>query len=133
MCTLLVASFRRPLQVTVRSMLLDRCLSVCNVGVLWPNGWMDQDATSYGGRRRPRRRFIRWEPSSFCAKKGIAVPLTFRLVGWLEFNVPFQHKYGYIRDDLTFQLMSIVAKLSPSQQLLISFIYCLHACICLVY
>ena len=19
-------------------------------------------------------------------------------VGWLEFNVPFQHKYGYIRD-----------------------------------
>ena len=27
-------------------MLLDRCLSVCpvcNVGVLWRNGWMDQD------------------------------------------------------------------------------------------
>ena len=23
------------------------------------------------------------------------------LVGWLEFNVPFQHKYGYTRDDLT--------------------------------
>jgi len=22
-----------------------------------------------------------------------------RLVGWLEFNVPFQHKYGYIRDE----------------------------------
>jgi len=22
------------------------------------------------------------------------------LVGWLEFNVPFQHKYGYIRDDV---------------------------------
>ena len=21
------------------------------------------------------------------------------LVGWLEFSVPFQHKYGYIRDD----------------------------------
>ena len=35
-------------------MLSDRrlsCLSVlsaCNVGVLWPNGWMDQDATWYG-------------------------------------------------------------------------------------
>jgi len=28
------------------------CLSVlfvCNVGVLWPNGWMDQDITWYGG------------------------------------------------------------------------------------
>ena len=22
------------------------------------------------------------------------------LVGWLEFNIPFQHKYGYIRDDM---------------------------------
>jgi len=21
------------------------------------------------------------------------------VIGWLEFNVPFQHKYGYIRDD----------------------------------
>jgi len=21
------------------------------------------------------------------------------VVGWLEFNVPFQHKYGYIRDE----------------------------------
>jgi len=37
-------------------MLLDSCLSVCpvcDVGVLWPNGWMDQDATWYGGRPRP--------------------------------------------------------------------------------
>jgi len=24
---------------------------------------------------------------------------TNRVVGWLEFNVPFQHKYGYIRDE----------------------------------
>ena len=23
------------------------------------------------------------------------------LVGWLEVNVPFQHKYGYIRDEQT--------------------------------
>ena len=22
------------------------------------------------------------------------------MVGWLEFNVPFQHKYGYIRDEM---------------------------------
>jgi len=27
-------------------------LSFCNVGALWPNGWMDQDATWYGGRPR---------------------------------------------------------------------------------
>jgi len=31
---------------------------------LWPNGWMDQDATWYGGRHRPRRHCVRWGPSS---------------------------------------------------------------------
>ena len=36
------------------------CLSVCNVGVLWPNGWMDQDATWYGGRPQPRGLCVRW-------------------------------------------------------------------------
>ena len=38
-------------------MLSDRCpvcLSVClHVGVLWPNGWMDQNETWHGGRPRP--------------------------------------------------------------------------------
>jgi len=29
------------------------CLSVYGVGVLWPNGWMDQDATWYGHRPQP--------------------------------------------------------------------------------
>jgi len=41
---------------TVRPMLSDGCLSlcpVCNVGVLWPNGWVDQDETWHAGRLRP--------------------------------------------------------------------------------
>jgi len=41
---------------TVHPMLSDRCLSVCpvcNVGVLWPNGWMHQDQTLHAGRPRP--------------------------------------------------------------------------------
>jgi len=29
------------------------CLSVCDVGVLWPNGGMDQDETWHAGRPRP--------------------------------------------------------------------------------
>jgi len=29
------------------------CLSVCDVGVPWPNGWMDQDETWHAGRPRP--------------------------------------------------------------------------------
>ena len=52
---------------TVRAMLLDRCLSVCpvcDVGVLWPNGWMDQHATWYGGRPPPWPHCVRWGPSS---------------------------------------------------------------------
>ena len=64
-------------------MLSDRCLSVClsilsvcGVGVLWPNGWMVQDATWYGGRPRPRRLCVRWGPSS-PPKKGAEPPSQF--------------------------------------------------------
>jgi len=33
--------------------------------LLWPNGWMDQDATRYyGGKRRLRRCCVRWGRSS---------------------------------------------------------------------
>ena len=31
--------------------------------LLWPDGWMDQHATSYGGRPRPKRHCVRWGPS----------------------------------------------------------------------
>jgi len=51
---------------TVRPMLRDRCLcvlSLSDVGVLWPNGWMDYYATWYGGGHRPRPHCIRWGPS----------------------------------------------------------------------
>jgi len=43
------------------------CLSVshvCNVGVLWPNGWMDQDETWQACRPRPWPHCVRWAPSS---------------------------------------------------------------------
>jgi len=36
----------------------------CNVGVLWPNGWMDQDVTWHGGRPRPKPHYVRWASSS---------------------------------------------------------------------
>jgi len=53
------------------------CLSVCpdcNVGVLWPNGWMDQDETWHAGRPRPWPRCIRWGPCSSPKKKGAQPP-----------------------------------------------------------
>jgi len=52
---------------TVRPVLSDRCLSVCEVGVLWllwPNGWTDQNATWRAGRSQPKRHCVRWGPSS---------------------------------------------------------------------
>ena len=54
---------------TVRPMLSVRCpvyLSVCNVGVLWPNGWTDQDETWHAGTSRPWPHCVtgRWGPRS---------------------------------------------------------------------
>ena len=56
---------------TIRPMLSGRCpvlyvlfvcLSVSDVGVLWPNGWMDQNETWNGGRPRPRRHCVSSPP-----------------------------------------------------------------------
>jgi len=40
--------------------------------LLWPNGLMDQDATWYGGRPRPRRHCVRWGPNFPHQKGGTA-------------------------------------------------------------
>jgi len=55
--------------------------------LLWPYGWMDQDATLYhGGRLRPRPHCARWEPSS-SPKKGHSPQFSARLLwpnGWMD-------------------------------------------------
>jgi len=51
-------------------------LCICDVGVLWPNGWMDQDETWHGGRPRLQPR-LRWGPSS--PKEAQLCPF----LGWL--------------------------------------------------
>ena len=61
---------------TVCPMLSDRCpvlsvLSVCDIGVLWPNGCMDQHETWHGGTPRPWPRCVRWGPS-FPSQMGTA-------------------------------------------------------------
>jgi len=47
---------------------LSVCLSVCDVGVLWQNGWMDQDETWHGGGGRPRLQ-------QHCVKMGTQLPI----------------------------------------------------------
>ena len=41
--------------------------------LLWPNSWMDQDATWNEGRPRPRPHCVRWGPSS--PKRGNSPPI----------------------------------------------------------
>ena len=43
--------------------------------LLWPNGWMDEDAAWYGSRPRPRPRCTRRDPSS--RERGTAAPPLF--------------------------------------------------------
>jgi len=69
---------------TVRPMLLDCCLScpvlsVYNVGVLWPNGWMDQDETWHAGMPLPWPHCVRWGPSS-PSPKGARPPFSAHLL-----------------------------------------------------
>jgi len=40
--------------------------------LLWPHGWIDKDATWYGGRPQHRRHWVRWEPNF--PKKGHSSP-----------------------------------------------------------
>ena len=49
------------------------CLSVCDVGVLWPQGWMDQDETWPAGRPQPWPHCVRWGTSS-PSHKGAQLP-----------------------------------------------------------
>ena len=55
--------------------------------LLWPNGWMDQDATWYRGKHRPRRRGVRWGRSF--PKKGHSPQFSVhvccgQMAGWLN-------------------------------------------------
>jgi len=74
---------------TVCLILSDRCLSclsVCDVGVSWPNGLTDQDETWHAGRPRPWPHCVRWGPSSPLPKG--AQPPNFRPISvstkWLH-------------------------------------------------
>jgi len=56
--------------------------------LLWPNGWMDQDVTWYGGRPWPTRHCVRCGPS-YPQKKGhshsIFGPcLLWQMAGWMK-------------------------------------------------
>jgi len=63
--------------------------SDCDIGALWPNGWMDQDETPRGGRPRTTPHCVRRRPRSPSPNGGIAAP-NFRpmycsqTAGWIK-------------------------------------------------
>jgi len=68
-------------------------LSVCpvwNVGVLWPNGWMDQDETWHAGRPLPWPHRVRWGPSAPSPKGHSPLPqfsayiCCGQMAGWIK-------------------------------------------------
>jgi len=90
---------------TVRPMLLDHCpvsLSVCDVGVLWPDGWMDQDETWHEGRPRPWQHSVRWGPNS-PPRSGHSPQFSAhtccgQMAGWI--NVPLGRELGLCPSDI---------------------------------
>jgi len=59
--------------------------------LLWPNGWMDQDATWQGGRPQPKRHCVRWGPSSPFPNRGLGRSPLFlayvycgQMAGWIK-------------------------------------------------
>jgi len=68
---------------------LSVCLSVCDVGVLWPNGWMDQDESWHGGRPWPWPHCVRpSSPSPKGAQPPIFGPCLLWLNGWMDQDAP---------------------------------------------
>ena len=97
---------------------------------LWPNGWMDQDATWYGGRPRPKRHCVRWGLSS--PYKGQSLPIfgpCGQTADWITMPLGMEvglcpghivlcgpsspSQKGHIKSSITFRPMSVVAKRSP--------------------
>jgi len=59
---------------------LSSFLSVGNVGLLWPNSWVDEDATWHGGIPRPRPHCVWWGLGTQLSpptERGIATPPLF--------------------------------------------------------
>jgi len=54
-------------------MLSDGC-PVCDVGVLWPNGWIDQYEPWHADRPRPWPHCVRWGPSYLTERGTVAPP-----------------------------------------------------------
>ena len=74
-------------------------LSVCEPGVLWPNGWMDQDETWHAGRPPlPWPQCVRWRPTS-PPQRGTAAQFSAhiccgKMAGWIKMPLGMEVGFG---------------------------------------
>ena len=47
-------------------------LPIFGPSLLWPNGWMHQDATEYGGRPQPSHFVLDWDPT-YCWQTAVCI------------------------------------------------------------
>jgi len=87
--------------------------------LLWPNGWIDEDAAWYGSRPRPRPHCTRRGPSS--RERGTAVPL-FSAHGYCGHGRPSQLLLSSCFYFLSFRA---AAKLANSQVFGVRTTYCI--------
>jgi len=80
--------FVKQFALCYRSVVFLSC-PVCDIGILWPNGWTDQDETWHAGRPRPQPHCVRWGPSSPFPKGGGApnfrqMSIVALTAGWIK-------------------------------------------------
>jgi len=79
---------------------LSVCLSVCNVGVLWPNGWMNQDETRHAGIGFGSGHIVlHGDPAPPIQKGGAAPQFSARvrcgqMAGWIKFPLGMEVGLG---------------------------------------
>jgi len=72
--SVLARPFVKRFALCYRSVVLSVC-PVCDVDVLWTNGWTDQDETWRAGRPRPWPHCVRWGPSCPSPKRAQPPPI----------------------------------------------------------
>ena len=97
----------RCLPLSVLSVCLFVCLSVCDVDVLWPNSMMDQDETWHGHRLQPRPACVRLDPALPPLTWGhSSLPISAHLycgqtAAWIR--VPLGMEVGLARGDIVLE------------------------------
>jgi len=97
--------------------------------LLWPNGWIHQDTTWYGGRPQPRWLCVRWGPSPLLQKGRSPSQFSAHVycgqtAAWIK--MPVGTEVGLGLCDIMFDVDPATSTPTPTQFL--AHVYCGHGC-----